>query len=265
MTTLKKEIELNSVALMSGKESCAKICPSKQKGLRFHINNDVIEANVDNVIATDHCVVIGNKKNKIILIEHFMAACAICDIDCLDIYLTHNEMPILDGSSKVWVENFKKAGIEKTKNEIFEVKEPIYYLNGKTHLVVLPSDKLEISYAVNYKHNDLIKRWESYSEKNIDDIIEARTFGYFSELKMLQALGFARGASLENALGLDKDKYIGELRSENEPIKHKILDLIGDFYLTGNNPLKMKCHIIAKEAGHAVHIKVAKMLKDKWR
>ena len=76
-------------------------------------------------------------------------------------------------------------------------------------------------------------------------------------------LGFAQGVTLENTLGLKDVGFTSDLRSENEPVKHKILDLIGDLYLTGVNPLDMKCQILVKEAGHAVHLKVAKMLKEK--
>lgn len=76
-------------------------------------------------------------------------------------------------------------------------------------------------------------------------------------------LGFAQGVTLENTLGLKDVGFTSDLRSENEPVKHKILDLIGDLYLTGVNPLNLKCQILVKEAGHAVHVKVAKMLKGK--
>ena len=99
--------------------------------------------------------------------------------------------------------------------------------------------------------------------KELDKVIEARTFGYLKELKMLQLMGFARGAKEDNAVGMTDDGYTTTLRSEYEPVKHKILDLIGDFFLTGTNPLKWKAEIIVKEAGHTVHYKTALMLKDK--
>lgn len=100
--------------------------------------------------------------------------------------------------------------------------------------------------------------------EKLPEIIEARTFGYLNELEMLQKAGYARGASIENTLGLTEDGYTAELKSEYEPIKHKILDLIGDFYLTGFNILNSKAEIIVKEAGHTVHTIVAKNLKDKY-
>ena len=263
MATINKEVILNSVALMTGINSEAKVCPSEKKGIRFHFNNKTIEANIDNVVSTEHCTVIGNNEIKVMLIEHFMAACAICKIDALDVYLTHFELPILDGSSKKWVEAFKNAGISNPEEKKLTVKEPVYYLNGKTHLIVLPSDKLNLTYSVNYKHKDLKNRWVSLDLNNLNEIIEARTFGYLAELEMLQKAGYGRGASLENTLGLTDDGYTAELKSEFEPIKHKILDLIGDFYLAGCNILNFKGEIIVKEAGHTVHTIVAKELKNK--
>lgn len=264
MTTLKKSVTFSSIALMTGKDCEARIEPSEEKGIRYHFDGNMVEACIDNVISTDHCVVFGNDNvKKIMLTEHLSAACAICGIDSLDIYLSHYEVPIGDGSSKPWVELFKKAGITDKKKESYIIKEPVYYLNGKTHCVVLPSDKLRITYGVNYKHPELNNRWVSMEPNEIDKICEARTFGYLKELKMLQLMGFARGAKEDNAVGMTDDGYTTKLRSEYEPVKHKILDLIGDFSLTGTNPLNWKAEIIVKEAGHTVHYKTALMLKDK--
>lgn len=262
MATIKEKVILKSVALMTGVECEATVCPSKEKGLRFHLGDKSIEANIDNVVSTEHCTVIGNSEIKVMLIEHFMAACAICKIDSLDVYLTHFELPILGGGSKEWVEAFIKAGIDNADTKTYKVTEPISYLNGKTHLVVLPSDNLNVTYGVNFKHKDLKNRWVSLN--NINEVTEARTFGYLSELEMLQKAGYARGANINNTVGLTEDGYTVELKSEFEPAKHKILDLIGDFYLAGFNVLNSKAEIIVKEAGHTVHTLVAKDLKDKF-
>jgi len=262
VSTIKKEVILKSVALMTGVECEAKVCPSNEKGLRFHFAGKTVEANIDNVVSTEHCTVIGNAEVKVMLIEHFMAACAICKIDSLDVYLSHFELPILDGGSKEWVEAFRNVGIENPDEKVRRVNEPIYYLNGKTHVVVLPSDNLNVTYGINFKHKDLKNRWVSLS--NIDEVVEARTFGYLNELEMLQQAGYARGVTLENTLGLTNDGYTSELKSEFEPAKHKILDLIGDFYLAGFNILNAKVEIIVKEAGHTVHTLVAKELKNKF-
>lgn len=264
MGTIKKEVVLKSVALMTGVDSEVKIVPSDTKGIRFHINNQIIEATIENVVSTEHCTVIGNANAKVMLIEHFMAACAICKIDSLDVYLSHFELPILNGGSKEWVEAFKNAGIENPDTAVYKVKEPLYYLNGKTHLVVLPSDTLNVTYGVNFKHKDLNNRWVSLNIDNIEEITKARTFGYLNELEMLQKAGYARGANINNTVGLTDDGYTTELNSEYEPVKHKILDIIGDFYLSGFNILNAKAEIIVKEAGHTVHTIVAKELKNKY-
>lgn len=263
MGTIGREVVLKSVALMTGLESEARVCPSDEKGIRFHFAGKTVNASIDNVVSTEHCTVLGNEQVKIMLIEHFMAACSLCAIDALDVYLTHYELPILDGASKMWIEAFKDAGLIDAKKKKMTIKEPIVYLNGKTHLVILPSNKLNVTYGVNFNHKDLKNRWVSLNIEKIEEITEARTFGYLKELEMLQQAGYARGANIENTLGLTDEGYTSDLKSEFEPVKHKILDLIGDFYLAGCRVLDFNAEIIVKEAGHSVHTKVAKMLKDK--
>ena len=275
MVTLLKEVKISGNTLMKNHECDVIVKPSETGKIRFFVegSNDSFTADIDNVIATDHCVVLGSKEHRtllgsykyqLMLCEHFMAACAMLGIDSIDVYVSKPELPVLDGSSKVWVDLFKSAGLTKKKQQFYTVKEPVYYLNGKTSLVVLPDKELTLSYAVNYNHPDLTRQWVSFDSKNIDEIIEARTFGFYRDLKKFQLLGFARGVNINNTLGLmDDGTYSSELRSEKEPIKHKILDLFGDFYLTGISILDMKAQILVKEAGHAVHVKVAKELKDK--
>ena len=267
MTTIKKQISISGNGLMKNKLCTVTFFPSNEGKIRYFVKGgEPFEADVDNVLSTDHCVVLGDKKTKAMLTEHLTAALAFCGIDSIDICMDETEVPALDGSSKQWVELFKSAGIDKglfDKTDYYTVSEPVYYLNGKTSLVILPSDDLYISYAVNYEHKDLTRRWVNYNPKNKEEIIEARTFGFYKDLRKFQALGFAQGVTLENTLGLTDEGYTSDVRSEMEPVKHKILDLIGDLYLTGVNPLNLKCQILAKEAGHAVHVKTAKMLKDK--
>ena len=266
MVTVLKEIEITGNSLMKNRDCRCKIVPSSTGEIRFFVENSLepIIMDIDSVESTNHCVVLGKKRNKIMLTEHFSAACAFCGIDSLDVHVSKSEMPILDGSAKKWVELFHQAGIEKHKKELYTVTEPIYYLNGKTHLVIIPDTELNITYAVNYKHPDLKNKWISFNPKNLDEIIEARTFGFLKDLKKYQLFGFARGVTYENTVGLKDEGYTTELRSEFEPVKHKILDLIGDLYLAGVNPLNLNAQIIVKEAGHAVHVKAAKLLKDKF-
>jgi UDP-3-O-[3-hydroxymyristoyl] N-acetylglucosamine deacetylase len=274
MVTIKTEIKMSGKSLMKNKPCEVVIKPSRGGKIRiFSKGSDVcFEACIENLFSTDHCVtlcsrehrtLLGDYKYKAMLCEHFMAACAFCKIDSIDVYLSETEFPILDGSSKTWVELFKQAGIDGVNNELYTVSEPVYYLNGKTSMVILPDKELTITYSVNYDHPDLKGKWVSFNPKNHDEIIEARTFGFYKDLKKYQMMGFAQGVTIENTVGLKDVGYTTELRSDLEPIKHKILDMFGDIYLTGVSPLNMRAQILVKEAGHAVHTKVAQILKSK--
>ena len=274
MVTIKTEIKTSGTSLMKNKLCDVVIKPSKEGKIRiFSKGADVcFNADIENLYSTDHCVtlcskehrtLLGDYKYKAMLCEHFMAACAICKIDSIDVYLSETEFPIFDGSAKVWVDLFKEAGIEGKNTELYTVSEPVYYLNGKTSLVILPDKELNITYSVNYDHPDLTKKWVSLDLNNLQEIVEARTFGFYKDLKKYQMLGFAKGVTIDNTVGLKDVGYTTELRSINEPIKHKILDLFGDLYLTGISPLNMRAQILVKEAGHTVHTKVAQMLKPK--
>lgn len=266
MKTINKEFTVGSKGLMTGQDSMVRCVPSNEFGIRFHFMDQTVEAHVDNILSTDHCTVIGNEQVKIMLIEHFMAAVSFFDIDALDVYLSHYELPILDGGSKVWVDNFSQVCERGINQDRYRVLESMCYENKKTQLAVYPSEDFKVTYCVNFKHPELRNRWVSFNcdenDQIEEDIIKARTFGYLKDLEDLQKAGFARGVSIENTVGLTENGYTTELNSELEPIKHKILDLIGDFRLSGYNPLKIRANIIVKEAGHGVHIRIAKLLKD---
>ena len=274
MVTIKQEIKTSGYSLMKNRLCEVLIKPSRGGNIRIFSKGAETPFNVciENLYSTDHCVtlcskekrtLLGDYKYKVMLCEHFIAACAICGIDSIDVYLSEIEMPIFDGSSKVWVDLFRQAGIDGKNSDIYTVSEPVYYLNGKTSMVILPDKENRITYAVNYDHPDLHNRWITLNPDNLDEIIEARTFGFYKDLKKYQALGFAKGVTIDNTVGLKDVGYTTELRSELEPVKHKILDLIGDLYLTGVSPLNLRAQILVKEAGHAVHAKVAQILKPK--
>lgn len=270
MKTLKSNLTLKGTGLMFAAPAELEIKPSDKKGIRFHINDGIVEAKVENVVSTEHCVILADvaagASRKIALVEHFMAACAICEIDALDVYFSSQgfEMPIFDGSAKVWVDEFNKIGYTGEADEVKPLEDIVTFQKNNSSIVILPStEETKITYSVNFNHPDLRYRWVNLSQNdNMNEIVEARTFGYLKDLEKFQAAGYSKGVTIENTVGLTENGYTTELRSEFEPAKHKILDIIGDLYLTGYNPLKLKANILIKEAGHGFHIECAKTLKQ---
>lgn len=257
MQTITKEITIAGKGLMSGLECNVTLFPSEKKGIRFYLSDAQVPvtASCDNVVSTDNCVVLGNKEGaKVVLVEHFMAACAFAGLDSLDVCMDSFELPILDGSAIEWYKILTKNVEIKPTN----FDKPLY----TNKITLLPADEFKITYCVDFDHPELCNRWASYSlEMGKSNILEARTFGYLKDLEKFQQAGKALGVTKENTLGLTETSYTTELRSELEPVKHKILDLIGDLYLTGLNPLGFKAHIIACGAGHKAHVEFAKIIK----
>ncbi len=263
MATLNQEITISGKCLMDGKESFITVFPSEKKGIRFYTNSSgvAIEAKAENVISTLNCTVLGFENQQIRLVEHFMAACAFAGIDSLDVCVDRSELPILDGSALQWFKEFQTAGIKKKKDQQIVFDTPLYLAEGNTQISLIPSDNFKVTYMVNFDHAELSNSWISWDfSKDNQEIIEARTFGYLKDLEKFQKAGMALGVSINNTIGLTDDGYTVDLRSDFEPVKHKILDLVGDLMLTGFNPLDFKAHIIAKEAGHKAHVEFAKVI-----
>lgn len=276
MKTLKSSFKIAGAGLMSGIPFEVNVKPSDKKGVYFTCKDKVTKGAVENIVSADHCVVTANVNEgadfRVALIEHFMAACAIAGLDGVVMEFTPfdgapmYEVPILDGSSKVWIEEFKKAGFTGDEDGVSKINAPVLFQKDRSAVIILPPEnsdsKTKISYAVNFNHPELKMRWASLDiDKNLDEIIEARTFGYLKDLETFQKMGLSKGVTIENTVGMTEDGYTTTLRSEFEPVKHKILDIIGDLYLTGVNPLKTGANIIVKEAGHSLHIEAAKILK----
>ena len=262
MASIKNEAKISGIGLMSGENCDVHIFPSNKKGIKFFVadSKDSVDAIVENVVSTQNCTVLANQNGQVRLVEHFMAACAICGIDSLDICISNIELPILDGSSKQWVGLFNAAGFDRTATDV-TIEKPIFFVQGDTAISLIPSDTLSVTYLLDFNHPDLKQKWVCSDLKNLDEIQEARTFGYLKDLEKFQQMGLAKGVSLENTLGLTDNSYTSDLRSDLEPIKHKILDLIGDFKLAGINLPDLKATVIAKQAGHFSHVEMAKIIK----
>ena len=201
---------------------------------------------------------------KIHTIEHFLSALYISGVTDLNVDISGNELPIGDGSAAPFVELLEKAGIEELEDSVEEIviEDPVHISVGDKHIVALPYDGYKITYTIRFEHTFLKSQMleidldkETYKK----EIAPARTFGFDYEVEYLKANNLALGGSLDNAIVIKKDGVLNPdgLRFEDEFVRHKILDIIGDLKVI-NKPIKG--HIIAVKAGHALDIEFAQML-----
>ncbi|MGL4970342.1 MAG: UDP-3-O-acyl-N-acetylglucosamine deacetylase, partial [Cetobacterium sp.] len=198
-------------------------------------------------------------------IEHFLSALYIAEITDLVIELDGNELPIGDGSARVFIDVIESVGVKELEEDIEEIRidAPINLTVGDKHIVALPFDGYKVTYTIKFDHTFLKSQMlevlldiESYKK----EIANARTFGFDYEIDYLKKNNLALGGTLDNAIVVKKDGVLNPsgLRYEDEFVRHKILDLIGDLKVL-NKPIRG--HIIAIKAGHALDIEFAKLLK----
>lgn len=201
-----------------------------------------IQAIYSNVHDTRLSTTIANESGaKVSTIEHFMAAIWGLGIDNLMVEIDNEEMPIMDGSSKSFVDIIQEAGLQElsASKKILKLLKTITVQDGDCQITAHPSEKLHLSVTIDFEHPVIGK--QNYSctgqENFLAEVANARTFGFSKDLEMLQKMGLAKGASLENTIGIDDEKIMNPegLRHENEFARHKLLDLIGDLFTCGSD------------------------------
>jgi len=272
-TTLQSKIKLDGIGLFSGKEATIQILPAKSNTGIVFIRTDLedrpaIQASVDNITLTPlNCTVLKNQKAAVQTVEHLLASLFVLNIDNAIIEINNVEVPIFDGSSKIFVEAIEKVGLKTldADREIFIVKEPIYYEDSDVTIVALPSKTFQISYTWYYSRSRAYRSQffsdEITKKKFVDDICFCRTFAFYEDISLLLKQNKVKGASLEQGILIREDRVVNELglRSENELVNHKVLDLIGDLALVGK---PIQAHVIALRSGHKSNVQFAKKLKE---
>jgi UDP-3-O-acyl N-acetylglucosamine deacetylase len=261
----------SGVALHSGQNSWVEVGPADPgTGLVFVENSSQtkIPACPQNVCDTTRCTQIAANGVVVQTIEHVLSALAGLSIDDAVIMFEGDEMPAADGSAKPFVDLILSAGI-KTHGDgtgvlPFVITEPqIVRGNEDAHIVVMPAQGFRATVILDYpKYGYLGTQVASY-DPSVDnyssEIAPARTYGFLSELAWLNEHGLALGASAENALVLGDTEYVSQRRFDNEPARHKLLDLIGDLSLVGR---PIQGEIFAFKPSHALNVKLAAMLTD---
>ncbi len=270
--TLKNEIFYQGIGLHKGKNIDLHLIPSTRGGIIFRRTDleegkNEIFLDIKNTFDLTRGTNLRNEFGAAIYtVEHFLSALYILGITDLVVELSDNELPICDGSSHIFVEEIEKIGLEELKEEVEEIviKEPVYLSKGDKHIVALPYDGYKLTYTIKFDHT-FLKTQMLEVEVNLEnykkEISFARTFGFDYEIEYLKKNNLALGGSLDNAIVIKKDGVLNPdgLRYEDEFVRHKMLDIVGDLKVL-NRPIKG--HIIAIKAGHALDIEFANLIKN---
>jgi UDP-3-O-[3-hydroxymyristoyl] N-acetylglucosamine deacetylase/3-hydroxyacyl-[acyl-carrier-protein] dehydratase len=292
--TIQKEVTLTGVGLHTGQEVVMTFKPAPVNNGFTFVRMDleghpVIEADANYVVNTQRGTNLEKKGVRVHTTEHVLAALVGCDLDNVIIELNASEPPIMDGSSKYFVEAVEKAGIkeQEAEREEYVVKEVISYIDESTgsEIIVMPSDSYQVTAMVDFgtkvlgTQNATLKSLTEFKT----EISEARTFSFLHELEALLANGLIKGGDLNNAIVyVDKEispETMGHLKKAfgkedisikpngildnltlhypNEAARHKLLDVIGDLALIGT---RIKGKVIANKPGHAVNTSFAKKM-----
>ena len=203
-------------------------------------------------------------------VEHLLAALRSLGIDNAYVELSHREVPIMDGSSAPWVYLIQDAGIKElaAARKTMQILRPIQVQHGDKRIALYPADRFKVSYTISFDHPMLRhqqKTLEFSEQMFVDEIAPARTFGFLKEVEMLRQRGLALGGSLENAIVIGETGVLNPLRFDDEFVRHKILDALGDLALVGH---PVQGHLVVHRGGHALHTALAAEVlrqSDAWQ
>ena len=270
--TISSEILFDGIGLHSGLNVSMRLLPAgPNHGIKFKRtdlkNNNIVDASIFNVVSTKLCTTIGNNTGvKVSTIEHLMAAFYGLGIDNIMVELDNVEVPIMDGSSKEFVDKIIKVGLKENDipikiikiNKRVEVKE-----NGKIAFIDKSVASLNIEFEIKYKNKiiDTQKNKINIFEDNLENIFNSRTFCLYEDIEKLKKLNLGKGGSLENAVVVKNNKILNKdgLRNNLEFVNHKILDCMGDLFLSGYKIIgSIKC----SQGGHKLTNELLRKIFD---
>jgi UDP-3-O-[3-hydroxymyristoyl] N-acetylglucosamine deacetylase len=269
--TIADPIEFRGIGLHTGEPATLRILPAPAgKGIIFRrvdLDNFELRADVASVARVAYATTLMNRGVWISTVEHLLSALYGVGVDNAYIELDNFEVPILDGSALPYTEAIARTGLvqQKRRRKYIRITREFVLKDGEKTLGIYPSETFSIKYDIDFPH-PLIGRQcidvEFTGANYANAIAPARTFGFYDEVEKLQASGLVRGGSLENAIVLTETGMLNDtsLRFSDEFVRHKTLDLLGDFALIGQPVLG---RLIANRAGHALHTRfVAQLLES---
>lgn len=266
--TLKTEVSYTGIGLHSGREVHATLKPAPEDTGIVFVRKDLsgepqIHAKAQNVTSTLRATTVEENGNKVFTIEHLMSAFHAHRIDNAYVELDSEEPPVADGASLVFFELMTKAGIvEQAKDRKEIVIDKVYRIDDEKtgrFVMVLPYDGFRVSFTSLNPHKLIGVQYEDFHVDEAvyhKEIAPARTIAYEKEIQALREMGLGLGGSLENVIVYNDEGWLNPLHFEDELVRHKILDVIGDLRLAGI----IRGHVIAVASGHALNTQLAKQI-----
>src|SRR6187401_121612 len=273
--TLKRPVSCAGIGLHSGKKVTLSLKPAPaDHGIRFRradLGGLEIPATVTHLGGIQYATGLSLKDGSVETVEHLLAALVSLGVDNVIVELNHPEVPIMDGSAAPFIYLIHEAGLKRqaSPKRFLKVIRPIALSRGDKRIALYPSDHFKVTYSISFDHPMLrhqSRTMQITEESFIEELAPARTFTFLKDVEMLRQNGLALGGSLENAIVLGETGVLNNaLRFEDEFVRHKILDAVGDLALVGRPVIG---HLVAHRAGHALHTEfAAKILEEtqSWR
>lgn len=270
-TTLASDVRYTGVGLHSGQEVCMTLRPAPADTGIVFIRTDLdgsprIRAISDNVTSTIRATTIEENGIKVFTIEHLLSALHALRIDNCFVEMNAEEPPVADGSSLIFFDLLKKAGQQELAAERRElVIDRVYRIDDAGRFVmIVPYDGFRVSFTSINPHKLVGIQYEDF---NIDvdtyraELAPARTIAYEAEIEALQKMGLGLGGTMESVIVYNDEGWLNALRYEDELVRHKMLDVIGDLRLSG----LIRGHVIAVKSGHALNTQLAKQITEAFR
>ena len=264
--TLAAPVERSGVGLHSGGVSRVRLEPSEQPGFRVGWLDAPQEPlqllQPSQVCETQLCTALKLDQRRLATVEHLLAALAGVGLTAVTLLVEGDEIPLLDGSAQPWVEAIAEAGLQGLGSRPVSepLSRPITLQQGQSFVTALPSDRLRLAAAIEFPQAAIGRQFFSVEltpEAFVRDIAPARTFGFREQVEQLRAAGLIQGGALDNALVCDGDHWLNPpLRFADEPVRHKLLDLLGDLALAG----LPQAQVFAFRGSHGLHTALAAAL-----
>jgi UDP-3-O-[3-hydroxymyristoyl] N-acetylglucosamine deacetylase len=272
--TIRRSISCAGIGLHSGTKVTLSLKPAPaNSGIRFRrsdLGGLEVPATVQHVGAIRLATGLAREAVRVDTVEHLLAAFVSLGVDNAIVELNSPEVPIMDGSAAPFIYLIQEAGLKplQATRKYIKVQRPLSLSRGDKRIAVYPSDHFKVTYSIAFDHPLLRHQSRTMritEDSFVDDIAPARTFGFLKEVEMMRQQGLALGGSLENAVVIgDTGVLNNALRFEDEFVRHKILDVIGDMALVGHPLIG---HLVAHRGGHALHTEFAAKLleeQDAW-